>query len=49
MRLRNRLRRFDILALGGTFGWIEVEPQTTGRHNFPILEATVGQFRSVGL
>ena len=40
---------FDILVLDGTFGWLEIDPQTTGHHNFPMLEESVGQFRSAGL
>lgn len=41
--------RFDILILDGTFGWMEIDLQETGHHNFPMLEETVEQFRSAGL
>jgi hypothetical protein len=41
--------RFDIVVLDGTFGWMEIDPATSGHHNFPMVEDTVGELRSADL
>jgi phosphoribosyl 1,2-cyclic phosphate phosphodiesterase len=41
--------KFDILVFDATFGSREIDPLTSGHHNFPMLDETLSEFCQAGL